>query len=339
MLTIRRATNNDEKAWESYVFAHKEASFFHRFIWGRILEEGGIGKRLYFLAENKNEIVGIFPAFIVYKPILNIRCLPLSDYGSPLVSHPQVLTHLLKNIKRQLIKDFCVYLSFRAPKFLTFFNAIPKGYEKELSSYGIRLNISGDNVDRIWKEKISKKRRNRIRKAMKSNIDIKLGGATKDLIIYYKLYNDTMHRKGVSSANPKLFASIFRNLQPQRDFLIMLSEYDGRFIAGNLAFLFRDGIYLWGNVSSKEFLSLCPNDLLYWYLIEYACERGYNFVDFGPSSIHKDRTYLFKIQFGGEPFEIYDYYYSHFPILLKVRKIFKTMVSKRYLESDDNNTG
>jgi CelD/BcsL family acetyltransferase involved in cellulose biosynthesis len=321
MLTIRLATNSDEKAWESYVFAHKEASFFHRFIWGRILEEGGIGKRLYFLAENKNEIIGIFPAFLVYKPILNIRCLPLSDYGSPLVSYPQVLIHLLKNMKKQLIKNFCAYLSFRAPKFLTFINAIPKEYEKELSSYGIRLNISGNDTDRIWKEKISKKRRNRIRKAMKTNIDIKLGDTTKDLITYYRLYSDTMHRKGVPPVNPKLFVSIFRNLQYKKDFLIMFAKYDGKAIAGNLAFLFKDGIYLWSNVSYREFLSLYPNDLLYWHLIEYACEKGYNFVDFGPSSIHRNGTYLFKIQFGGEPFEIYDYYYSYFPHVLKVRKI------------------
>jgi hypothetical protein len=27
------------------------------------------------------------------------------------------------------------------------------------------------------------------------------------------------------------------------------------------------------------------------------------------------------MQFGGEPFEIYDYYYSYFPYILKVRKI------------------
>jgi CelD/BcsL family acetyltransferase involved in cellulose biosynthesis len=336
MFTIRCATDSDEKVWEAYVFAQKEASFFHRFVWGKILEEGGIGKRIYFLAESRDGVVGIFPAFLVHRPIPNLRCLPLSDYGSPLVSHPKVLVYLLESLKRISIRNFCAYFSFRMPKFLKFLDAVPRDYKRELSSYGIRLNVSGNNAEKIWKEKISKKRRNRIRKAIKSNIEVKLGYTAKDFPLYYKLYSETMYRKGVAPVNPKLFASIFRNLQHGRDFLILFAKYNGEFVAGSLAFLFRNGIYLWSNVSCKEFLSLCPNDLLYWHLVQYACERGYDFVDFGPSSVNKDGTYLFKIQFGGEPFEIYDYYFSHIPALLKMKEIFKTIMNVRHLPSSDN---
>jgi hypothetical protein len=35
--------------------------------------------------------------------------------------------------------------------------AVPRDYNRELSSYGIRLNVSGNNVEKLWKEKISRK--------------------------------------------------------------------------------------------------------------------------------------------------------------------------------------
>jgi hypothetical protein len=36
--------------------------------------------------------------------------------------------------------------------------------------------------------------------------------------------------------------------------------------------------------SLREFFSLCPNNLLYWEMIRWGCENGYQRFDFGRSS-------------------------------------------------------
>jgi hypothetical protein len=74
-----------------------------------------------------------------------------------LFSHPKALIYLLESLERTSIRNFCAYFSFRIPRFLKFMEAVPRDYNRELSSYGIRLNVSGNNVEKLWKEKISRK--------------------------------------------------------------------------------------------------------------------------------------------------------------------------------------
>jgi serine/alanine adding enzyme len=329
MLTTRLAGEDDARSWDRFVLAHKEGSFYHLFSWGKVLESAGVGKRLYFFIENGKRILGIFPSLLIHKPVRNIRSLPLSDCG-PLISYggntSRVLSSLLKSIGREGIKNLCPYLSLRVFSYSRLNKMIPKNYEIRLSSYGIRLDTHSGDRDLIWKQMLSKKRRNSIRKALTFDLDIRLGDTTRDFSAFYELHEETMRRRNAPLINFEVFESIRKNLCHERDYLIMLAKLGRERIAGVLALLFKDGMYLWSSVSRTEYLHLNPNDLLYWNLIEYACERGYKFIDFGPSPADKSGTYLFKIQFGGIPHAIYDCFYSPFPYLLTLGKLFMRII-------------
>jgi hypothetical protein len=331
-MSIRVSTDNDRNSWDSFVLSHNESSFFHTYVWGKILEEGGVGKRLYFVLEKNEEIVGIFPSFLVFKPVRHLRCLPLSDYGSPLLLFSGNKTvhflRLLKYIQRRAFTLLTAYLSFRLPSFSSLRDVIRKDFTCKLTSYGIRLNTANKNADFIWKN-LSKKRRNSIRKAIKTNLEIKECGTLKDFIDYYKIHICSMKRLNVPPMNFRIFKSIYENLRPRKDYLMLLAwEHSGVPVAGTLTFIFRNEMYLWGNVSHKEYWALNPNDLLYWNIIEYACEKGFKYVDFGPSPISRKGDYFFKIQFGGKEIPLYDYYYSHIPFLLTLKDIYTKLLQK-----------
>ena len=61
--------------------------------------------------------------------------------------------------------------------------------------------------------------------------------------------------------------------------------------------------------SLRKYSKLSPNMLLYWTMLEYACNSGYKHFDFGRSSI-EESTYKFKEQWGAKPNPLHWYYIS-----------------------------
>ncbi|MBW2661972.1 MAG: GNAT family N-acetyltransferase [Deltaproteobacteria bacterium] len=59
----------------------------------------------------------------------------------------------------------------------------------------------------------------------------------------------------------------------------------------------------------RKYSRLSPNMLLYWAMIEYACDNGYSLFDFGRSS-PGEGTYKFKKQWGAEPEPLHWHYIS-----------------------------
>jgi lipid II:glycine glycyltransferase (peptidoglycan interpeptide bridge formation enzyme) len=49
---------------------------------------------------------------------------------------------------------------------------------------------------------------------------------------------------------------------------------------------------------------MSPNMLLYWSMLEYACDNGFNCFDFGRSS-PEEGSYKFKQQWGAKPAQLY----------------------------------
>ena len=83
---------------------------------------------------------------------------------------------------------------------------------------------------------------------------------------------------------------------------------DGRAVAAANLFFFKESVYpQWGG-SLKEYRGMYPNELLYWRAIEYACENGYRYFDFGRSRWDSG-TFRFKSRWGAEPRPLFYQYY------------------------------
>lgn len=93
-----------------------------------------------------------------------------------------------------------------------------------------------------------------------------------------------------------------------RIFLILAN---GKAVAGSVALGFRNTfVNPWAS-SLKAYRKMSPNMLLYWTMLEYACNKGFEYFDFGRSS-PGDSTYNFKKQWGGDTYPLNWYrYVSH----------------------------
>jgi len=305
----------DQKVWDSFIRQCIDSTYFHRYVWGKILEKSGLGRRLYLaLEETKEGTVGLIPLFVVNKPFKRLIPIPHSVYGQPLFSHfvinrgKELVSFLLKNIRKICLKKGCLLSYLTTPSFSPFSTYLYRLY-KCSDKYGIslRLHLEKSDPDFIWKRKLSKKRRNNIRKAMKSGVDTKPIENFIDLKEYYRMYLHVCRRKGNLKPLPfNLFKFIWKEMRQEDEYLAMFALHNGRPIAGIMAFIFKDGIHVWSNVSYDSYWHLNPNDLLYWDVIRYACENDFRFVDFGASS--KRGNFLFKKQFGANPIGLYRFW-------------------------------
>jgi len=150
-----------------------------------------------------------------------------------------------------------------------------------------------NSPDQMWKL-FDAKLRNQIRKSLRSGLKATWTGA-EGLADFYEVFATNMRDLGSPVHSWMFFASIFDEFPDSARLILVHKGSDT--IGGGLCFLFKDTVLMPWASAKKEYLSLCPNNLLYWEVIRSSCEKGYGVFDFGRSSPGSG-TYKFKKQWG-----------------------------------------
>jgi len=157
------------------------------------------------------------------------------------------------------------------------------------------LKIPGDTGS-TW-QRLNKNRRKKVRKAWNNGLSAEVSESKKALPDFYYLYTRNMRNLGTPVHSMKFFRQVVHELPGKTR--IILVRRQGKSIAGTL--LLQDDTNLicgWG-ASLKEYLWYEPNDLLYWEIVQYACQQGMAEVDFGRSLIGSGSA-LFKKEWGAK---------------------------------------
>ena len=78
---------------------------------------------------------------------------------------------------------------------------------------------------------------------------------------------------------------------------IFIVKGNGKPLAGSLTIGFRETLHNPWASSLRQYSKYSPNMLLYWKMLEFACDQGFEIFDFGRSSVDEG-TYKFKKQWG-----------------------------------------
>jgi lipid II:glycine glycyltransferase (peptidoglycan interpeptide bridge formation enzyme) len=182
------------------------------------------------------------------------------------------------------------------------------GYEKNKELFTHLLNTNPD-YEIIWKA-YNKRIRGAVRKAKKTGVIIRDTDSEADLTAFYKIYLASMKRfKGT----PKPF-SLLRTLQLSPIAKLAVAEREDTIIAGLLYLFFNRTVTLWCGASIPEFLEYRPNNAIFHYIIGWACEKGYKWVDFGASPPENRGLIAFKEEWRAKQhnFSVYTKVYSPF---------------------------
>jgi FemAB-related protein (PEP-CTERM system-associated) len=293
MKTILFDKNNMEK-WDEFVASCSKGAFTHLSGWGKVYEIYGYRSFPIAAMDDSNRIRGILPLFLM-KDIFGRKYLvsnPFLSYGGFCGDDEKIKKALILKAQEIAVHNDVQYVEIRQladtidylqakNDFVTMFLRLEKGEEF------------------IWKNVLKAKVRNQIRKAIKSGLTIDFG--MKHFDNFYRVLAINHRDFGTPLHSKTFLRKVLEEFKDNSGILVV--KYRGIVIAGMLYIHCRNVFSEPWASSLRKYNRLCPNNILYWEAIKYACRNGFEYFDFGRSTINCG-TYNYKKQWGAEPVQL-----------------------------------
>ena len=278
----------DAQRWSDFVRSHEECTSYHRWEWKRVIENTFGWHTLFLIAEEGNKVVGILPLVLQDSWLFGrwLSSVPIVQGGGVAAETHEASQALLEAAIRVTMQLRGRYLELR--------NTSGSGLGLLTRTDKVRAVLEiVPNTTVMWNG-LDPKVRNLVRKGIKNGLSAVFGGA--ELIDeFYRIFARNMRDLGTPVYGKSLFGEVM-NAFPQ-DSRICLVHHEGKTIAAAFLLGYRQTIEsVWAS-SSRESLALSPNMFLYWSVITFASQHGYQVLDFGRSTAGSS-THRFKTQWG-----------------------------------------
>lgn len=296
MISVRQIEEKEQEVWDDYVLSHSEASPYHLWAWRNSVAQSYKHEPLYFVAEEKHDITGIFPLFHLKFPgmVNELTALPFCDVGNCLADSVEVQTRLL-TCATKIAKELGCRSSSLRGSLRDFGNLSATEEGKKKGKVRMCLSLP-QNADVLWGD-FKSKLRSQVRKAEKNGVKFywKREDGVED---FYDVYCQNMHCLGSPPHSKKLFSAIMENYGQRARIGLAVSE--GKCIGAGLILSTNTMTSIPWASTLREHNHLGPNMLLYWNFLKFSADAGLKLFDFGRST-EGEGTYNFKKQWGAEP--------------------------------------
>ncbi len=320
---IQILQSKDMTAWDTYVRSHPEATLYHLSAWSRIIQDTYGHEPFYLMAvkaetstsnthtetvnsddiqERSTTVVGVLP-MIHLKSILfgnKIISVPFFDMSGILADDADVEKTLLSEALRIARRVKADQLELRHLRPLTLSEDL-QSTPFALKTHKVRMVLDLPGSSEALMKSFKSKLRSQIKKPLKAGLTATIGG-TELLKDFYTVFVVNMRDLGSPVHSKKLMMNIFKWFHDQARIGMI---WNGRqALAGSLFMGFNQVMENPWSSALRQYQHLSPNMLLYWTMLEYACENGFAQFDFGRSS-PDEGTYKFKEQWGAVPQPLY----------------------------------
>ena len=280
--------------WNEYVASRTDATGYHEWAWRDVFERALGCPPIYFAARREGTIVGVLPTVLLNSWLFGraLVSLPFLNYGGVLADDDAAARALLDAAMDTGRARRCAHVELR--HFRRQFADLPCKQHKVTMTLPLRA------VPALW-DALDRKARNQVRKAQKSGLTYRDGGAEL-LDDFYAVFARNMRDLGTPVHSVRFFTEVLRTF-PGRARVHVVSR-EALPVAAGLTFETRGTVEIPWASSVRDFNALCPNHLLYWSMLESASARGCTTFDFGRSTPNEG-TYKFKEQWGAAPVPLY----------------------------------
>ncbi|MEW5766884.1 MAG: FemAB family XrtA/PEP-CTERM system-associated protein [bacterium] len=297
-MKVRTFSQEWTQKWDDYVNRHPESSFFHQIGWKRVIERSFGHKSRYLLAEEEGDIRGILPLFSITSRLFgrSLVSLPFAVYGGMCFDNREAECLIVDEAKRIAKEEDFEYLELRNIKKNGLDFPVKNLYEtfiKELPA----------DPRECWRS-LKRKARGSAKKGVVSSLKAEMNPDR--LKEFYDIYNHSLRNLGTPIFSFRFFQNLLEEFG--RKINILSVKLHDKVIASVMVFFFKNTVNPYYGGSLKEYLGYSPNNFMYWKLMEYGCNQGYRYFDFGRS--RKDAgSYHFKEHWGITPQPLpYQYY-------------------------------
>jgi len=293
VVQIKRLTAQDAasaKAWDEFVFACPQATFFHRSAWLQLIEQQ-FGHQAFFLyAEQDGAITGVLPLAQVKSMLFghSLVALPFAVYGGVAASNDAAAASLETEAQAIAQRLGVEHLEFR--------NTAPRhtDWPKQDLYVTFRKEIFPEEEANM--QAIPRKSRASVRKGIKNALVSQIDA---NVDRFFALYADNVHRHGTPAMPKRYFAALLQAFGDDAEVMTVTSP-DGRPLSSVLSFYFRDEVLPYYAGDDESARDLAANDFKYWELMRRACARGLKVFDYGRSK-QGTGSFAFKKNWGFEP--------------------------------------
>jgi len=277
-------------AWDAFVMAHPHGGPFHLIAWKESIKEVFGYRPMYILATEGASIRGILPLFLVQNFILGKALIssPFAVYGGILADSSEVRDALgrhLKQLSESLNVDYAELRNAYAEQCV--------GFAAVTRYVTFTQRVGPDEAELL--ETIPRKTRRMVRKSLENSLVTRQRKT--EFLAFEDLYSENLRRLGTPSFPPHHFAALIRHFGEMVDIREVIHQ--DRVVAAVMTFYFRDQVLPYYGASDPAYNSLAPNNYMYFDLMRWAGQNGYNRFDFGRSK-KVSGSHDFKAHWGME---------------------------------------
>ncbi len=294
------------ETWDAYVSAHPEATKYHLYAWRSVIERSFGHRGVYLVARRDGVIRGVLPLVYMRSLVFGkfLTSLPFLNYGGILADGGEEQEALLSSGINEARRRDARHVELR---YLG-----RRHHEIPTKTHKVTMILPLEETsEKQWKS-FEAKLRNQVRKAEKMRLTVREGDLDR-LDDFYTVFARNMRDLG-TPVYGRIFFSNILNAFPDSTRIFTVHS-DGRAVAGGFASWWRNKLEVPWASSLREYNASCPNNLLYWAIIQFAIKRGFKEFDFGRST-PGEGTYRFKEQWGAKPVPLYWQYWLRPDVVL-----------------------
>jgi FemAB-related protein (PEP-CTERM system-associated) len=280
-----------ERRWTEYVVGHRHATTFHELAWRDVLESTFDHRPHYLVAERDKTVVGVLPIVEIDSVFFGraLVSVPFGVYGGILADDLEAARRLADSGRALAVRRGARYVELR--------HLHETGLDLPTNDLYVTFLADVPTTHDGCLERIPRKARAEVRKALsKPGLTVDVGG--RDVDEFHVLFAQNKRDLGSPVFPRALFRSVME-AYGDRCF-IMRVRYEGETVAAVMSIVFKDVVMPYYSGASDRARPLSASNLLYYALMEHACDRGLKRFDFGRSR-RDTGAFEFKKNQGFEP--------------------------------------
>lgn len=290
---------SDQALWDTYVASHPQASSYHRWLWGEVIQRT-YGHRPYYLVVGKDgSVQGVLPLIEINSRIFGhfLVSLPFFSYGGVLASNETAKNKLLSAAVELAKQHGIRHIELRQG------DVADLGWAERTPKVTMQVRLP-ESIEKLW-ARMSSGMRNKIRNARKNNLRVEWAGRER-IPIFYRIFARNMRDLG-TPVYPKSWFENLCSYAPQEVRFVTIWDGDEA-VASGLVTSFRDTLELPWSASLLQSRKKYSAVLMYWSVLEWALQHGFGCVDLGRCTPGSG-TYEFKRHFGCEEKPLHWYFW------------------------------
>lgn len=272
-------------AWDDYVLAHPQATFFHQLLWREVVRDVFGHQDCYLVALRDGRIAGVLPMFLVASRLAGrlLVSVPYGVGGGVLADDDTVVNALAREAISIAERRNCRSIDLRSEQ------ASVPGWSVVDRYMTFRRELPDSPAEVLgW---LPRKARAAARNGRKK-FGLEILHGNKYLKQVWNLYTLSMRRLGTLSYPYSFFRKTVEHTP--NGHVVSLATWNGRPVAGLLSFVFRDRVMPYFLGTSTDARRCSAANYIYLCLMEWAVEEGLRVFDFGRSRVDNTGSSDFK---------------------------------------------